>query len=110
VTAAASALATASPVPVAGYLPYSTAQTAPQDISHQLWTATSIDYLRDNRDAPTLMVRGPLWRAQARRFRDYGVASALGGHSLFDSSGRACGVGVPHRGAASYAGAPTRLP
>jgi hypothetical protein len=77
-------LATITPDPATGYLPYASNRTEPQDIGHQLWTATSIDYLRGDKAALTEMVRKPFWRQQARRFRDYNVASAMSGIALFD--------------------------
>jgi hypothetical protein len=77
-------LAAARTDPATGYLPYSSAQSGPQDIGHQLWTASSIDVLRGGRAAVDAMLAGSLWRAQARRFRDYNVASAMSGISLFD--------------------------
>lgn len=81
----ATALLASTPLdPATGYLPYSSAQTRPQDIGHQLWTAVSIDTLRGSRDALDAMLGGPLWRVQAARFRDYNVASAMSGIALFD--------------------------
>jgi hypothetical protein len=79
-----SVLDTVRPDPVTGYLPYSSAQTRPQDIGHQLWTSLSIDDLRGGSAAVTTMIDGPLWRVQARRFRDYNVASAMSGIALVD--------------------------
>ena len=84
VATATSVLATLTPDPDSGYLPYTSAQTLPQDLGHQLWTATSIDYLRGNRAARTEMLSKPLWRLQAVRAHDYNAASALGAIALFD--------------------------
>jgi hypothetical protein len=81
---ATSVLQTVHVDPSTGYLPYSSSQTRPQDIGHQLWTSLSIDALTGGSDAMTAMVNGPLWRDQARRFRDYNVASAMGGIALAD--------------------------
>jgi len=81
---AVSMLTVARTDPTTGYLPYSSTQTRPQDIGHQLWTASSIDTLRGNRAAIDAMLAGPLWRVQAQRFRDYNVASAMSGIALFD--------------------------
>jgi hypothetical protein len=70
--------------PVTGYWPYSSAGGGPQDIGHQLWTAAAVDDLRGGHDAVALMIRGPLWRQQARTFHDYNVASAMSGIALLD--------------------------
>jgi hypothetical protein len=69
---------------ITGYLPYASDQTRPQDIGHQLWTTTFIDTLRGGRQALDALLRGQLWRVQAQRFRDYSVASAMGGIALLD--------------------------
>jgi hypothetical protein len=79
-----SVLDTLAPDPATGYFPYSSAQTLPQDIGHQLWTAQAIDDLRGTRDAMTTMISKPLWRLQTARHRDIGVASAMSGIALFD--------------------------
>jgi hypothetical protein len=84
VARATSVLARVAPDPVTGYLPYSSAQTRPQDIGPQLWTSVSIDYLRGTPDAIATMITRPFWRAQAKRFRDYNVASAMSGIALVD--------------------------
>jgi hypothetical protein len=70
--------------PVTGYWPYSSAGGPPQDISHQLWTATAVDHLRGTRVAVPLMLSRPLWRAQARRMHDSTVASAMAAIAGYD--------------------------
>jgi hypothetical protein len=70
--------------PVTGYWAYSSAGGAAQDIGHQLWTATSIDYLEGNGAALTAMLGRPLWRAQAAALHDINVASAMSGIALAD--------------------------
>ncbi|MDQ1288517.1 MAG: hypothetical protein QG622_2082 [Actinomycetota bacterium] len=84
ISSVTSVLVTLRADPRTGYLPYSSAQTAPQDIGHQLWTANAIDYLRGDRTFLTVMVRKQFWRVQAGRSHDHVVASAMSGIALFD--------------------------
>jgi hypothetical protein len=70
--------------PDTGYWAYSSAGGGPQDIGHQLWTATAIDYLTGNSNTSKLMLSKSLWRAQAAVFHDSNVAASMSGIALLD--------------------------
>jgi hypothetical protein len=70
--------------PTTGYWAYSSAGGGPQDIGHQLWTATAVDYLNGNNAALTFMLGRQLWRTQAARFHDYNVAASMSGIALIN--------------------------
>ena len=83
-TVATSWLAVLPQNPATGYWAYSAAGGAPQDLGHQLWTATAVDSLLGSSDATALMLDRSLWRRQAERFHDQSVAAALGVITLRD--------------------------
>ena len=70
--------------PTTGYWAYSSAGGGPQDIGHQLWTATAVDYLNGNNATLTFMLSRQLWRTQAATFHDYNVAASMSGIALLD--------------------------
>jgi hypothetical protein len=70
--------------PATGYWAYSSAGGGPQDIGHQLWTASAVDSLLGNHEAMSMMLARPLWRIQARVFHDSNVASAMSAIAQFD--------------------------
>jgi hypothetical protein len=70
--------------PDTGYWPYSSAGGGPQDIGHQLWTATAIDYLTGTSATVKLMLSKSLWRSQAATFHDSNVAASMSGIALLD--------------------------
>jgi hypothetical protein len=70
--------------PDTGYWAYSSAGGGPQDIGHQLWTATAIDYLTGTSDTLKLMLSKSLWRSQAAAFHDSNVAASMSGIALLD--------------------------
>jgi hypothetical protein len=70
--------------PATGYWAYSSAGGGPQDIGHQLWTATAIDYLTGSSETLKLMLSKSLWRSQAAVFHDLNVAASMSGIALLD--------------------------